>query len=184
MKPKFRFSVCIASVFALLNFSSLGAQKITDRKPDGVFKSRGWAIPHLKELKEGARRLLLKLDSEGKRALYITRLTAKGDEMLLYDTACYVKNGDRRELVESPIAVNGFDRIDVNGHMFCYIAYGTGVSILRNRKERSSFVFLGCQTGYAYYDLDGGGKLTLLARSNPLAQAEIYIPAWATAKSQ
>jgi hypothetical protein len=105
----------------------------------------------------------------------------EGGGILLWDAAYYRVENGKRSLHGSPISANPVTRLDVDGRVFAYLAYGMGVAISefnRRRPAESTFNFLGCFMGYAYYDLDGDGRFELLATSEKLRGANIFIPSW------
>ncbi len=156
------------------------AQKLADAPPPGVTKKHGWVIPNLRNFRDGARSPLMAVGPEGKHTLYATEVDLHGGGILLWDAAYYRDEGGKRSLIDSPLDATSIYRLDVNGKVFGYIAYGSGAIITKLRPNRSASVFVsaGCYMGYAYYDLDGDGRFEFLARSNQIGGASVYIPSW------
>jgi hypothetical protein len=156
------------------------AQKLADVEPLGVQKKRGWVIPNLRNFRDGVRSPLMVVGPEGKHTLYATEIDLHGGGILLWDAAYYREEHGKRDLIGSPLDARSIYRLDVDGNVFGYIAYGSGAEITKSMPNRSAseFISLGCVMGYAYYDLDGDGRFELLARSNQLGGASIYVPSW------
>lgn len=168
-------------VIPLLVCAPVLGQRVVDVQPEGVVKLRGWVIPHLRHLRDRERVAVMPVGAEGKHTLYATEIGIPEDRaIVLADAAYYRVEDGRRDLIGSPIDARSLTRLDVDGRVFAYIAYGTGVALTasRRRSGESVYIYLGCVMGYAYYDLDGDGKFELLARSERLAGAKVFIPAW------
>jgi hypothetical protein len=168
-------------VIPFLTSVSVFGQQVVGVQPEGVAKARGWVMPDLYNFRDRERVPVMPVSAEGKRTLYATEIDLPEDgRILLEDAAYYRAENGRRDLIESPIAARSITRLDVDGKVFAYIAYGAGVAITKSRRRPtvSTIITLGCLMGYAYYDLDGDGKFELLARSDRLPGAKIFIPAW------
>lgn len=175
-----RASVTLAvAALALLCPRAFG-QRLADSAPLGVTKKRGWVIPNLRNFRDGARSPLMAVGPEGKHTLYATEVDLHGGGILLWNAAYYREEGGKRSLIDSPLDAQSIYRLDVDGKVFGYIAYGSGAGITKLMPNRSAseFISMGCMMGYAYYDLDGDGRLELLARSERLGDAKIYVPSW------
>ena len=180
MHPLLRIALPLA-VITLTSLPAVG-QRLVDVRPDGVLKLRGWVIPNLRNFRDGERVPVMAVGPGGKHTLYATEINLpEGGGILLWDAAYYKVENGRRMLHESPISANPITKLDVDGRVFAYLAYGTGVAITefnRRRPSESTFIFLSCFMGYAYYDLDGDGKFELLAASERLRGANLFIPSW------
>jgi hypothetical protein len=178
MSPRKNVSLTLAAL-ALLCACAFG-QKRADAPPLGVVKRRGWAIPNLRNFTDGPRRPLTSIPLEGGHTLYATEVDLRGGGILLRDTAYYRDEGGKRKLIDSPLDATSVFRLDVDGNVFGYIAYGGGAIITKSTPGGSAppFISAGCYMGYAYYDMDGDGRFEILARSNQLGGASIYIPSW------
>jgi hypothetical protein len=177
---RFSLRITLLLAVALITCPSVLGQRLTDVKPDGVVKPRGWVIPNLRYFRDRERVPLMAVGVEGEHTLYATEIDLQGGGVLLWDAAYYQDEGGRRSLHESPISARSITRLDVDGKVFAYVTYGTGVAIQKWRRPRSesTFIFLGCDMGYAYYDLNGDGRFEMLARAERLRGANIFIPSW------
>ena len=118
-------------VIPLLTCAPVLGQRVIDVQPEGVAKPSGWVIPNLRKLRGRERVPVMPVGPEGKHTLYATELDPPKNRAILLEDAAYyrVENG-RRDLIESPIDAESIARLDVDGQVFAYIAFGTGVELV------------------------------------------------------
>jgi hypothetical protein len=168
-------------VILLLTCGPVLGQRVIDVQPDGVAKPSGWVIPNLHKLRRRGRVPVMPVGPEGKHTLYASEIEPPKNRAILLEDAAYyrVENG-RRDLIESPIEAESLARLDVDGKVFAYIAFGAGIGLTESQRRPGELVYIsmGCVMGYAYYDLDGDGKFELLTRSDRWPGTKVFIPAW------
>jgi hypothetical protein len=138
-------------------------------------KPHGWNIAPLEQLKTKSHSQLRVASGN----VNVTALLVPEEGILFDDTAYYLNVNGNRTLHPLPMNAYGAARFDVNGRVFCYTIFGSGVAIEQISKSARRVAALGCEFHFAFYDEDGDGKFETLVPLPDRTAFEPHVPLWA-----
>jgi hypothetical protein len=122
----------------------------------------------------------MRVGDDNSPTVYRSVLRPTGGKVLFEDTAFYTfdEGSGTLKIARQPLMADEVIRYDVNGKAFCYTVAGTCVSVTSDQKGVKRILFLGCTTGYAFYDEDGDGILEKLDLEGDPSRFKLHIPEW------
>jgi hypothetical protein len=175
---KIKVTALLLLVLIVTPLITVSSQQLTKSEIKGIVKLEGWDISRLDEWKADARIPWFNVGEGGAHTLYMMAIIPPEKGVLLVDTAYYITDEQGKRIIhDSPMKARTIRRWDVDGKVFCYTAFGPGVSIQQETNGDILIATLGCVTGFAYYDKDGDGRFETMAHA-PSESYNPQIPSW------